>query len=45
MILNTYIYIVIGITGTNPVNSLLKVYDEVAIKVINLFLLFSLFSA
>ena len=45
MIFNTFVYIVIGITGTNPVNSLLKVYDEVAIKVINLFLLFSLFSA
>ena len=45
MIFNTFVYIVIGITGTNRVNSLLKVYNEAAIKVINLFIVFSLFTA
>ena len=45
MILNTFIYIVIVITGTNPLNSLLKVYDEVVIKDINLFFYYSEFPA
>ncbi len=44
MIFSTFIYIVIGITGTNPVNSLLKVYDEVIIKANYLFIPFSAFS-